>query len=101
MRRGGASPETGSFSDGTAKKTGISRSNISAAVRRAVRISSDVKDKIKDAVIADSGVQLDALASATPTELKAMLVPCPSKSFCQGQGTGSSICVSFIHMGRP
>lgn len=52
-----------SFAADTASKTGIGEREIQRAVRRATKIASDVKKRIADTEIADSGVELDALAS--------------------------------------
>jgi hypothetical protein len=58
-------PAADRFTADTEKKTGMDERTIQRAVRRAERIASDVKDRIKDTAIADSGIELDVLAAAS------------------------------------
>ena len=52
------------FSEDTAEKTGTADTTIRRAIRRVVKIDEKVRDRIRDnPEIADSGVELDALAS--------------------------------------
>jgi hypothetical protein len=69
----GSATDKLSFAGDTASKTGMDERSIQRAVRRSERIASDVKDRIKDTAIADSGIELDALAAATPTEQRRMV----------------------------
>jgi hypothetical protein len=62
-----------SFASDTAAKTGMDERTIQRATRRAERIVSDVKALIADTAIADSGVELDALAAASPSERRKMV----------------------------
>lgn len=63
-RQGVASAES-AFAEDVSEKTGKSRRSVEVSVRRAERIESDVRDAIRDTEIADSGVELDALAGAS------------------------------------
>lgn len=54
-----------SFSKDVAEKTGKSPRDIQRSARRAKRIEPDVRNAIRDTNIADSGVELDALAGAS------------------------------------
>lgn len=64
-----------SFAADTAAKTGLDESTIRRSIRRAESIPAEVREEIKDTTIADSGVQLDALAKAKDTpELQAEAV---------------------------
>lgn len=54
-------------------KTGIDKATINRSVRRAVRIDERVKARIRDTPIADSGVELDALASLDAPEQRRAL----------------------------
>jgi hypothetical protein len=57
------------FADDTAKNTGIAARTIRRAVRRANEIDLTVRDRIRDKPeIADSGVELESLASMPATE---------------------------------
>src|SRR5204863_9037507 len=58
-----------SFADDTADKTGVTDRAIRQSIRRVVKIDEKVRDRIRDiADIADSGVELDALAQMEPRE---------------------------------
>ncbi len=56
----------GDFVADTAKKTGRSKRSVGADKARGEKIAPDVQKDIEGTAIADSGVQLDALAAATP-----------------------------------
>ncbi len=68
-------PESGnltvSFSDDTAKKTGRSRSVIAEEVQISRALSEEVKEQIRDTPVADSKVDLLALARMDPEKQKA------------------------------
>ncbi len=55
------------FVAATAKKTGRSIRSVAADKARGEKIADDVQKDIEGTAIADSGVQLDALAAADPT----------------------------------
>lgn len=57
--------EKSSFADDASEKTGKTARSIQKSVRRAERIDADVRDAIRETDIADSGVELDALAGAS------------------------------------
>jgi ParB/RepB/Spo0J family partition protein len=68
----GAESAVTSYVDDTIKKTGLGETAIKTAIRRAEKIDPGVRDVIRDIrAIADSGVELDALAKATAQEQKA------------------------------
>lgn len=54
------------FSKATADKLGLSRQTIDRSISRFKHIMPDVREKISSTWLADSGVQLDALAKETP-----------------------------------
>lgn len=57
------------FVPDASEKTGASKTAVKRAIRRATRIDEKVRDRIRDnPEIADSGVELDALASLDPPE---------------------------------
>ncbi len=56
------------FAADTAKKTGQSKRSTNKALARDKNIAKDVQKEIAGTTIEDSGVQLDALAKATPEE---------------------------------
>ena len=58
----------GKFVADTAKKTGRSKRSVEADKARGTKIAPDVQKEIAGTDIADSGVQLDALAKATHNE---------------------------------
>lgn len=59
-----------SFASETAAKTGLDKRTIQRSIRRAEKISADVKERIYDTPIADSGVELDALAGMKADDQK-------------------------------
>lgn len=56
------------FAADTAEETGVTKQAINQSIRRANKIAPDVKKEIADTPIADSGVELDALAKADPKD---------------------------------
>src|SRR5262249_38948078 len=56
------------FVEDTATKTGIAERTIRREVRRAEKIEPDIRDAIRGTPIAESGVELDALASMSPKD---------------------------------
>jgi ParB family chromosome partitioning protein len=62
----GGRPEE--FATKTSEETGVTKQDINRAIRRANKIAPDVKEEIADTPIADSGVELDALAKADPKD---------------------------------
>ena len=64
-----------SFVDDTAEKTGMSRSSVKQAVHRAENIAPEVMDAVISDMpgVADSGVELDALAMVPKSEQPAIL----------------------------
>lgn len=58
-----------SFADDTAEKVGVTDRSIRQAIRRVTKIDEKVRDRIRDnPEIADSGVELDALAAMEPQQ---------------------------------
>jgi len=56
--------DTPSFAEDTAQKTGVTDRDVRRSIRRVEKIDEKVRDRIRDnPEIADSGVELDALAS--------------------------------------
>lgn len=53
------------FAKDTEQKTGAAKASVNREIKRST-IANDVKDQIADTPIADSGVDLDALAKAAP-----------------------------------
>jgi ParB/RepB/Spo0J family partition protein len=68
MGRGDATANlaAASFTTDTAARTGMSERAIQRSIHRAEHIAPEIKDEIRGTPIADNGVELDALASATP-----------------------------------
>lgn len=66
-RKAGPQHEKG-FDRDTADKTGLDKSTIRKSRKRAENIAPDVQASIKGTPAADSGVELDALAKATPKQ---------------------------------
>jgi len=56
------------FAADVAEKTGVSKRGVNQAIARAQKIDPKVKAEIIDLPVADTGVELDALASMTPEE---------------------------------
>lgn len=56
------------FDQSTADATGMDKSTIRKLRQRAEKLPADVQDSIKGTEIADSGVELDALAAVTPAK---------------------------------
>jgi ParB family transcriptional regulator, chromosome partitioning protein len=72
------------FVEDTAAKTGLSERTIARAVHRAERIGPEVRDEIKSMPeIADSGVELDALAKA-PSDRQAAAVAAVKAGHAKG-----------------
>ena len=69
-RRGGKQNETAdsAFSKNTAEKTGDAERTIQHSIRRAKKILPEVRDSIRGSAIADSGIELDALAALKPED---------------------------------
>lgn len=65
--------ENFSFSKDVAEKIGKTDRSIRQSVRRAERIAPDVRDAIRGTEIADSGIELDALAAASPDNQRAIV----------------------------
>ena len=61
-------PQLIGFAADTTEKVGESKQGLNAQIRRARDIAPDVKEEIADTPIADSGVELDALAKADPKD---------------------------------
>jgi hypothetical protein len=61
--------EQPAFSEDTANKIGIDKRTVQRSIRRAEKIDEKVRDRIRDTPeIADSGVELDALAQLAPDQ---------------------------------
>ncbi|WP_334128246.1 ParB N-terminal domain-containing protein [Sneathiella sp.] len=69
----GLTNEKISFAQNTAERIGLTPRSIQMYVRRAKRISPDVREKIATSWIADSGKELDALAKLEPSEQMAVV----------------------------
>lgn len=66
--------DTPAFADDTADKVGVTDRTVQRSIRRVAKIDEKVRDRIRDnPEIADSGVELDALAALDPQQqLKAV-----------------------------
>jgi ParB family chromosome partitioning protein len=62
-----------SFAAETAEKTGLDQSTVRRSIRRAERIAPEVRDQLREKMpeVADSGVELDALAAMPPEQQRA------------------------------
>src|SRR6185312_68326 len=71
LARQGEASDNLSFAEDTGNQIGVTQRTIQRAIRRVDKIDEKVRDRIRDnPEIADSGVELDALAQMVPAEQK-------------------------------